>query len=651
VSLYERALATGLVDAGVYNDLAVFYDRQGVKRSEACELLSKAFALAPENQSIRNNYLASLARRIAPLVSDRRWREALPLLQERAAIEPKSARSQYDAGLCLAQLGELQSALQCFTRAIDLDPDEASYYNDFGLACYELGLFAEARGAFQQVLNLKPESVPAHVHLGLLANVTGLSAIAVNMLRRALAIDPECADAHSNLAALLREQGFQRECRTHFQRAMELRPDSTLVFSNYLLSLNGDPWADPAWIAAEHMKFQSLIRGEVRRPVVRDADPSRRLRIGYLSPDFRQHSVAHFILPVMEGHDRAKVEVIGYSASNREDAMTSLIRGACDHWRGVFRMADEELAALIAQDGIDVLVELSGHTSNNRLTLLARRAAPVQMTYLGYPNTTGLVEVDYRITDAIADPPGLTESWHSEKLVRIEGGFLAYRAPDWARELPVVALPADDVGHITFGSFNNLAKINEVVLESWASIMEGVPGSVLLLKAKGLKDDRVQARIRDVFRARGLDADERVVMLGLEHSSVEHLGLYNRVDLALDTFPYNGTTTTCEALWMGTPVLTLMGRNHAGRVGASLLARIGLDDLVCENREAYVEQAMTLARERSKLKVLRTGLRERLVSSPLMDGRRVANELESAFARVWRDFCQGAGGTSAVRTH
>jgi len=644
-SLYKRVIALGVVDADVYNHLATLYDRQGIESGDACELLRKAFAMAPDRQSIRDNYVAALARRIAFLVGQRRFREALPLLQEKAAIETQSPRSQREAGRCLARLGEFRAALGYFTDAINLDPNEADYYNDFGLACYELGLLAEARGAFQQVLNLRPESVLAYVHLGALANLTGLPAVAVNMLQRALSIDSQCAEAHSNLALLLRDQGLPKQSRTHYVRAMELKPESTAIFSNYLLSLNDDPCADPAWVAEEHKRFQSLVGGEVNRPLVRDPDASRKLRIGYLSPDFRQHSVAHFILPVLVAHDKTKVDVTGYATSNHDDAMTDLIRAACDHWRGAHRMSDEDLTALIAQDEIDILVELSGHASDNRLPMLARRAAPVQMTYLGYPNTTGLAEMDYRITDEIADPPGLTESWHTEKLVRIRGGFLAYRAPDWAREMVVVPLPVEHTGCVTFGSFNNLAKVNEMVLETWASILAGVPESALLIKANGLKDDRVQARLRGVFRAHGVDADKRVIMLGHERSSVDHLSLYNRVDLALDTFPYNGTTTTCEALWMGTPVVTLIGKSHAGRVGASLLARIGLADLICETRDTYVERAVALGSNRAKLKALRTGLRERLAASPLMDGKRLAGELESAFARIWRDYCENSSAT------
>lgn len=639
-SLYQRVLAQGVVDANVYNNLATLYDRQGIKPDESLALLVKAHQLAPVDSAIEKNLVTGLGRKAAALAKEGRFREALPWLEQRAALDPHCAPYQREVGYCYAQLGDLATALRHYARAINLAPTEATYYNDFGLACYELRLLAEAKGAFQRVLELRPDSVVAYVHLGLLANLAGLPAVAVNMLERAVAIDPECAEAHNNLALFLRSQGLQAECRRHYQQAVALKPESTDIYSGYLLSLNDDPNADPVWVAAEHRKFQTLIKGALRPVVTRDPTPGRKLRVGYLSPDLQNHSVAFFILPVLRAHDPAKVEVVAYSTSNVEDALTAEIRTYCAEWRSAYRMPDEELAQLIIDDGIDILVELSGHTKDNRLIMVARRAAPVQMTYLGYPNTTGLAEMDFRITDEIADPPGVSDGWHSEKLVRIEGGFLAFAPDKAARELPVAPLPAEQVGVVTFGSFNNLAKINEGVLDTWASILAGVQDGVLLLKAKGLRDERIQERIREAFHRRGIDADKRVVLACHERAKLDHLRLYHRIDLALDTFPYNGTTTTCEALWMGTPVLTLLGRSHPGRVGASILGRVGLEALVCESAQVYIETAIALGKEPERIRALRTGLRERFLASPVMDAKRMASALEVTYAMAWRDYCQ-----------
>ena len=253
--------------------------------------------------------------------------------------------------------------------------------------------------------------------------------------------------------------------------------------------------------------------------------------------------------------------------------------------------------------------------------------------------------MDYRITDVIADPPGQSDVWHSEKLIRVESGFLAYCPPDWGKELPVADLPAQTANHVTFGSFNNLAKINDVVLDTWAAVLAEVPGSVMFLKARGLRDEKVQARIMKAFAARGIDGEQRIRMMGHERSAVDHLKLYNQVDLALDTFPYNGTTTTCEALWMGTPVVSFEGKSHAGRVGASLLWGSGLGELVAKDRCGYVEKAIDLGKNGDRLAELRRGLRAKFLTSSVMDVGRVVRGLEAAYREAWCAYCRDFAGS------
>jgi predicted O-linked N-acetylglucosamine transferase (SPINDLY family) len=303
-------------------------------------------------------------------------------------------------------------------------------------------------------------------------------------------------------------------------------------------------------------------------------------------------------------------------------------------------MPDEDLARTIQSDGIDILVELSGHTKDNRLVMLSTRVAPIQISYLGYPNTTGLREMDYRITDEIADPVGEQDRLYSETLLRIPGGFLSYQSVFSSSRAPVVATPAESGAPLTFGCFNNIAKINDRVLDAWAEILRRVPGSQLMLKARGLSDDRVRARIMKSISQRGIDAEGRVALLGAERGMLDHLKLYGRVDIALDTFPYNGTTTTCEALWMGCPVVTFVGSRHSGRVGASLLARLGLsDELVATDEAGYVDLAVTLAGDLPRLGSLRRSMRGRMEGSPLMDADRLAREIEAAYRRVWQRLC------------
>ncbi len=639
---YAQAVALGAKDADISNNLAAIYSKWSVKLDEQIDLLGRAYELKPENPEIRGNFLATLSRQSGALMKDERYRDALPLLQRKVQIEPGAASNHREVGYCLAKTGDLQSAVKELTRAVNLDPNNPVYYNDLGLAYFELRWLSEAQGAFQEVLRLCPRSIVAYTHLGLLANLTGLTGLGISFLRRALEIDPNCSEVHNNLALLLRDQGEQALCRQHYEQAVRLRPENGNVFSGYLLALNDDPNAEPEWVAGEHRRFQGLIKGGRRSLRVADRDRMRRLRVGYLSPDFRMHSVAFFICPVLEQHDRKLLEVTCYSTGFREDDMSARIKAAAECYRNVYRMSDDDLAELIQADGIDVLVELSGHTCDNRLVMLGNRVAPIQVTYLGYPNTTGLTDMDYRLTDAIADPVGNADVRHTEKLVRIEGGFLAYQPPEFARQLPVADSPWNEVDHISYGSFNNLAKINDVVLDTWAAILERVPGSTFLLKARGLRNDKVKERILAAFAARGVAEEGRIQFMGHEREAEDHFRLYHRMDVALDTFPYNGTTTTCEALWMGTPVLTLEGSSHAGRVGASLLTHAGLPELVAKDRQTYVDGAVALGKDRATVAKLRSGLRERFAGSAVMDASRLARALEGAYREAWNAYCDSA---------
>jgi protein O-GlcNAc transferase len=641
---YSGAVARGANDADTLNNLAAVYDRLGTHQERALELLVKACALCPDNGDLRRNLVNLLKKRVETLMQEGRYREARTVAQQRVELEPQSAKAQRDLGYCHAKTGQLETAIRFYTRAINLDPNNAVYYNDLGLACYDLRLLAEAQGAFQEVLRLNPTSAVAYTHLGLLANLTGLSGVAVSLLRRAVEVEPTCGAAQNDLALFLRDQGELQECRARYGEAIRLKPNSTNIFSGYLLSLNDDPNADPRCVAAEHRRFGAMTARPARKLVARAGDGGRKLRIGYLSPDFRTHSVAFFVAPILESHRQGEVEVTCYSTGNLEDGMTERIRRANVTWRSAFGMSDEDLAAAIESDAIDILVELSGHTAGNRLEMLAGRVAPVQMTYLGYPNTTGVDAMDYRITDVVADPVGATDSLYTEKLIRIEGGFLAYQPPDVARNLPTVELPAEQAGHVTFGSFNNLAKINDLVLDAWAAILRQVPNSRILIKAKGLRDDRVKERILGAFSSRGIAANERVSLLIQERAAADHLRLYNKIDVALDSFPYNGTTTTCEALWMGTPVVTFAGQAHAGRVGASLLTHAGLGATLAGDRSGYIDLASALGNDLERLRELRRGMRERFAASPAMDPVRLARRLESLYREAWERCEAGSQG-------
>ena len=364
-----------------------------------------------------------------------------------------------------------------------------------------------------------------------------------------------------------------------------------------------------------------------------DGVPPRRLRLGYVSPDFVHHAVSYFFEPVLTARDPAAFEVFCYSDAPVADAVTQRLRAASDGWRDIAGLSDERVAELVRADRIDILVDLAGHTARNRLLVFARKPAPVQVTWLGYPNTTGLAAIDFRLTEAVSDPLGLTEAWHSEELVRLPGTFSCYAPPP--ESPPVNALPALAAGQVTFGCFNNLAKVTPPALALWARVLREVAGSRLFLKSPGLADLETVARLREEFALHGIPAD-RLEFSGAELSVAAHLSLYHRVDVALDTFPYNGTTTTCEALWMGVPVVTLAGATHVSRVGASLLTHLGAPEWIGDAPEAYVARCRGLAADLPRLAVLRSGLRERMRGSPLCDAAGFTRGLEDALRAIWR---------------
>lgn len=349
------------------------------------------------------------------------------------------------------------------------------------------------------------------------------------------------------------------------------------------------------------------------------------MKIGYVSGDFRRHSVANFLLPLFRHHDRSRFQVYCYTNNAWSDDVTERLIAASDHWRRIFALDDEAAAKLIAEDGIDVLLDLSGHTANNRLSLFARQPAPVQATWLGYPGSTGIEAIQYRLVDAITDPPDEADSHYSERLVRLDKGFLCYEPLDEAPE--PIARPD---GPVRFGSFNNPAKLSPATLELWMKVLEAVDGSELVLKGRSLADAKMRQTLLTRFAKRGI-SPERIVLLEHMAAPERHMAAYGEVDIALDPFPYNGTTTTCEALWMGVPVVTLLGARHSARVGASLLTQVGLESLIARDERDYVRLAADLAADHRRRSGLRGKLRGMMRASPLCDGPGFARRLEEAY--------------------
>lgn len=439
-----------------------------------------------------------------------------------------------------------------------------------------------------------------------------------------------------------------------FEKAIALDPDHLLARFNRAFAHNYSAHANPQQIFDAHQQAASwLERTRPARPMGFQSGKAsqrisqrtgqrtgQRIRLAYLSSDFRQHSVAHFILPVLQHHDPLHFEVFVYHNHPREDGQSALAKQRADHFQNVARLSDEQLTATIRGDRIDILIDLNGLTGGHRLAVLAQRAAPLQLNWLGYPNTTGLSQVDFRIVDELTDPPGQSEPYCTESLLRLHHPFLSFAAPE---ELPAVSdAPFLDRGYITFGSFNSLPKLNPPLLQDWAAILKAVPESHLLIKNIGMDYYRPRAQLRDILVAQGI-AEERLIFAGKTGSQFEHLKYYGQVDISLDTFPYHGTTTSCESILMGVPVLSRVGQEHRSRVGMSLLTALGLETLLAEDRSSLIRIATSLAAHTEKLQSSRFQLRAKLLGSRLTDAAALTQQLEAGLVRLWQTRISNSG--------
>lgn len=563
--------------------------------------------------------------------------EAAGCLQKSISLNPTNAESYYNYGIALRSLEQPDTAEAAFRQAVRIKPDYADALECLAHALLSRGELDEAARIWRQALRLRPNNAEWWSNLGTILQTQGFLEEAISYYRKALQLKPGGNIGLDNLGSALTAQGKAEEAWAAYRDGIAKRPADARLRSNLLMTLNYLPDVNPQLVLEEHRAWGRIQEAAIPPPrsFPNTRNPDRRLRIGYVSPDFREHSVVNFFEPLLVAHDRKAFEVICYSDTPRTDATTVRLRSVADGWRDTLKLDHDRVSQLVRADSVDILVDLAGHTANNRLPVFAQKPSPVQVTYLGYPNTTGLSTMDYRLTDALADPEG-EEAFYTERLVRLPGCFLCYLPP--AHAPAVTSLPVDGAGFITFGSFNNLAKINIQVIELWSDIMRDVPNARLLVKNHSLTDQNVRENYYGMFGKQGVSRD-RLDLIGHTTSREAHLALYGRVDIALDTFPYNGATTTCEALWMGVPVITLSGKHHAGRVGLSLLTALKLDELVAHFPADYVARASALANDRQKLAHMRTTLRERTRASPLCDMQKFAHEVETTYRDMWRSWC------------
>ncbi|MFN7925449.1 MAG: tetratricopeptide repeat protein [Bryobacteraceae bacterium] len=635
-AMYRRALEMNPRSIEARGNMANLLMARG-READAVVAFRELLADAPRSAETWNN-LGNALQALG------HYEEAYRSFDEALRIRPAYAAVHNNIGNALRRQGRYEEALGCYERALAADPASAEAINNFAVVLQDMGRGAEAISHFERAAALRPSYADPLINLSNVWRDHGRPQRAIGYLRQALAVRPDNAYIWNNLGCSLGDQGEVPEAIECFEKALALAPSNYLAHANLLLNMHYLGRYGAERLAAAHREFsrrhEKPLAG-LRRPQSNAPDPDRPLRVGYVSADFRRHSVAFFCEPLIERHDSAKYEAYCYSDVARPDAVTRRFQELTgSRWRDIRGYNHESFAQAVRADAIDILVDLAGHTANSRVLSFTLVPAPVQVTWLGYPNTTGLEAMNWRLTDAIADPPGVTDGWHSERLMRLDGGFLCFRAP---AEAPAVSvLPSLSGQPFTYGSFNNMAKVNEETIETWARVLGAAPGSRLALKNRALSEPEARARVAGRFAAHGI-AENRLMMSGLIEALAGHLDAYRMVDVALDTFPYHGTTTTFEALWMGVPVVSLVGDAHHSRVGASILGRLGLSEFLAADRDQYVAIAASLARPEERLGAdlasLRAGLRARLQGSILTDEPGFARRVEHAYRTMWRQWC------------
>jgi predicted O-linked N-acetylglucosamine transferase (SPINDLY family) len=539
-----------------------------------------------------------------------------------------SAQAWNDNGQALLALEQMQQAEAAFQSALALDPNHVDALTGLGTvkAKYDR---ATAQRLLLKALKISPDEPEALLQLGCLFQAAGHSAKSLSFFDR-VASRPGDSRALVNKARALAHLSRFEEARREFENARKLQPSSSMLHSVMLLSLSYDPGMPRHELFHLHKEFGGFFAPASPAPLPK---PGSKIRVGYVSGDFRTHACAWFLLPLLKAHDRARFDVTCYATQTRSDDITARFRALADHWRPVADLDDHALARLVVADNIDVLVDCSGHSRGGRLGLFAMKPALVSVSFLGYPNTTGLSAIDFRFTDPVADPPAEVNAFSTERLVRLPNGFLSYGRPREA--IPDVAVPDARKMVVTFASFNNRFKINDAVIALWSKILRAVPRSRLLLKDSCFAFEGMVEDMRSRFAVHGIDAD-RLEFRRFVKPVAAHLGSYAEVDVALDPFPYNGTTTTCDALWMGVPVVTLFGDRQAGRMGASLLSRVGLADCIAETPADYVRIAAALAADTDRRDKLRRDLRGIAENSPLGRPSAVCSDIEAFYEAAVR---------------
>jgi protein O-GlcNAc transferase len=689
---YRQILAEQANNAEALYLLGLIENQLG-RRAQAVELVGRAAILMPQNPEIQRNLglllgqLGRLDQALPPLrvaiqlspqshqahydlgnvlLQMHRTDEAIAELQTAIAINPRYAEAHQNLGCALHRKGLLDPAEAHLRRAVEIQPTMADGFNNLGGVLATKMRLAEATEAYEQALRLRPDAATPMANLGSVLRMRGRIADAIRILRRAVELDPNLPEAFNNLGIALKEDGRLDEAVTTYRKCLSLRPsmgDTTNnlgnaykdcgnvldavacygralvmgfanpgVHSNLVYTLQFHPGYDDESIFREQRRWNEIYAAPLKNTIRKhdnDRSPDRKLRIGYVSPYFYHQAESFFVVPLLKNHDRSQVEVHCYASVIRPDPMTEKLRASTEVWHDVLGLTDADLAERIRADRIDVLIDLAMHMAHNRMITFAHKPAPVQAAWLAYPGGTGVDAMDYRITDAYMDPLDKTTAYYREQSYRVPDCWCCY---DACCNTPA-ATPRPD-RPIRFGSINNPCKNNEATLSLWAKVMRAVSDSRLLMQAFSESD---RQRIRSIFQNAGV-APERIEFVP-RRLRIDYLRLYDSIDICLDPLPYNGITTTCDALWMGVPVVTLVGKTAAGRAGVSILSTVGLPEMIAHNEDQFLEIATALANDASRLAELRSTLRNRTEKSPLMDGPGFARKMETAYRQMWRQWC------------
>lgn len=626
---YRKALAIDPGLAEVHYNLGDAL-REQEELDAAAASYRHAIRIRPDYAEAYNN-LANVLERQGDLDT------ATDVFRQAIAVRPDFVEAYNNLGIALHKQDKLDEAIAYYRRAVLINPGFAKAHNSLGEALYALGHVHEAIASCRQAHALDPDFADACNSLCNMLREIGQLDEAVAFGERALSLEPNDAQICTNLGNSLQAQGRLDDAIACYRQALSNNPDSAVAYSNLLYTMQFVDTISAAEAFSEHQRYAEHFETPLKadwKPHLNTRDPARRLRIGYVSADFFNHAVAFFIEPVLAAHDTSQVEVFCYYNHTRHDAHTTRIKGLADHWLTCAHMSDDQLAERIRADGIDILVDLSGHTGANRLPVFARKPAPVQTTWIGYVGSTGLTAMDYRLTNAEVDPPGLTERYHSETLLRIPDTGIAYRPESDCP--PVNSLPALTSDTFTFASLNNLIKINPSVIKVWRRILDALPHAKLMLG--NATDSGTRERVLRQFNQAGIDTARLILLPRMSFS--DYLALHHRIDVALDPFPYNGGTTTMHALWMGVPVITLTGSHMVSRCAVPLLSRVGLDDFITHSEEAYVHRALQCAHDLPALDRIRQALRARMNDSN-QDARAVTRHIEAAYRTMWQTWCAG----------